>query len=299
MVNKKIMSNTRLLRSVLLAHLGQFLSDRTYIRLKWRNAMDYPLNLDNPKSFNEKLQWLKLNDRKPIYTQMVDKYGAKIYVSEQLGDQYIIPTLGVWNRVEDIEWDKLPNRFVLKCTHDSGGLVICQDKSKLDIEKAKRTINNSLKFDFYKAGREWPYKDVPRRIIAEKFMEDSEGQELSDYKIHCFNGEPKAILVCRDRFSATGLTEDFYDEKWNHMDVRRPNHPNAAVPMEKPEELELMLDLARKLSAGVPFLRVDFYIVNHHIYFGELTFYPATGMAPFVPEEWDWKFGSWINLEKS
>lgn len=284
--------------NILVAHSGHILSDKNYIRLKWAINMSYPLNLDAPKSFNEKLQWLKLNDRKPIYSQMVDKYGAKFYVSDRLGDKYIIPTLGVWNRVDDIEWHKLPDRFVLKCTHNSGGLVISKDKSKLDIEKAKRILNQSLKFDFYKAGREWPYKDVPRRIIAEEFMEDSEGQDLSDYKIHCFNGEPKAILVCRDRFSATGLTEDFYDEKWNHMDVRRPNHPNAAVPMEKPDELELMLDLARKLSAEVPFLRVDFYIVNHHIYFGELTFYPATGMTPFVPEEWDWKFGSWINIDK-
>ena len=253
----KYLSNPQLLKSVLLAHLGQFLSDKTYIKLKWKNAMSYPLNLNNPITFNEKLQWLKLNDRKKIYTQMVDKYNAKLYVSEKLGQQFIIPTLGVWNSVEEIDWSTLPNRFVLKCTHDSGGLVICKDKTKLDINKAKRILKQSLNFNFYKAGREWPYKDVPRRIIAEKFMEDSNNQELSDFKIHCFNGIPKAILVCRDRFSKTGLTEDFYDEEWNHLDIKRPDHPNSRTPIEKPLELAQMLEYAKKLSYGIPFLRAS------------------------------------------
>lgn len=292
----KYLSNLQLFRSVLLAHLGQFLPDEIYIKLKWKNAMGYPLNLDNPITFNEKLQWLKLNDRKSIYTQMVDKYGAKLYVSEKLGKQFIIPTLGVWDSVEEIDWDFLPNRFVLKCTHDSGGLIICKDKAKLNIKKARKVLKQSLAFDFYKAGREWPYKDVPRRIIAEEFMEDSDCQELSDFKIHCFNGEPKVILVCRDRFSKTGLTEDFYDSEWNHLNIRRPEHPNAVVSMEKPKELDQMLDFAKRLSNNIPFLRVDFYIVNHKIYFGELTFYPATGMVPFIPNKWDEMFGSWITL---
>lgn len=292
----KYLSNPRLLKSVLLAHLGQFLPDKTYIKLKWKNAMGYSLDFNNPITFNEKLQWLKLNDRKCIYTKMVDKYEAKFYVSKKLGEEIVIPTLGVWDTVEEINWDSLPNRFVLKCTHDSGGLIICKDKANLDIKKAQRKLKQSLSFDFYKAGREWPYKDVPRRIIAEEFMEDSNSQELSDFKIHCFNGEPKVVLVCRDRFSKTGLTEDFYDSEWKHLDIRRPEHPNAVVSMEKPEELDKMLDFAKKLSTGIPFLRVDFYIVNHRIYFGELTFYPATGMSPFIPNKWDEIFGSWITL---
>lgn len=295
---KQYFSNPKLLRSVLLAHFCQFLPDKFYLKLKWKNAMDYPLDLENPKTFNEKLQWLKLNDRKAIYTQMVDKYGAKQYVSERLGEQLVIPTLGVWDKVEDIDWNSLPDRFVLKCTHDSGGLVICKDKSKLNISKAQKIIRQSLNFDYYKAGREWPYKGVPRRIIAEEYMEESPGQELSDFKIHCFNGDPKIILVCRDRFSTTGLTEDFYDSEWNHLDIRRPEHPNASKQLEKPIELEQMLEFARVLSSDIPFLRVDFYIVNHKIYFGELTLYPSTGMAPFVPEKWDEIWGTWITLPK-
>ena len=294
----RYLNNPQLLRSVLLAHFGHFLSDKTYLKLKWKNVMDYHLNLDTTITFNEKLQWLKLNDRKPIYNQMVDKYEAKLYVAEKLGKQFIIPTLGVWNDIEEIDWDSLPERFVLKCTHDSGGLVICKDKAKLNIEKTKKILKQSFRFNFYMAGREWPYKDVPRRIIAEKYMEDSSNQELSDFKIHCFNGTPKVILVCRDRFSKTGLTEDFYDTQWNHLEIRRLEHPNTEVPIEKPEELDMMLDYAKKLSYGIPFLRVDFYIVNHKIYFGELTFYPATGMSPFIPHKWDEIFGSWIILPK-
>lgn len=272
-------------------------SDRIYLKLRWKFSMNYPLNLDNPKSFNEKLQWYKLYDRNPLYTIMVDKYLAKEYVAKIIGSQYIIPTIGVWDNANDIDFDKLPERFVLKCNHDSGtGMCICKDKSALDINSVRMELNKGLKEDYYSFNREWSYKNVKRRIIAEQYMEDGNSKELTDFKIHCFNGVPRAILVCRDRFSDTGLTEDFYDVNWNLMEVRRPSIPNSIKPMEKPFLLEEMLELAKMLSNGIPFLRVDFYIVNQCIYFGELTFYPASGFTSFEPEKWDYIFGSWITL---
>ena len=249
-----------------------------------------------PAAFNEKLQWLKLHDRRPEYTVMVDKYRVRDYISEKIGPQYLIPLLGVWSDPDEIDFDALPDKFVLKCNHNSGrGMCICRDKSTLDIKKAKANLRRGLRQDYYLTGREWPYRDVPRRIIAERFMKSDAGG-LTDYKVHCFNGEPRLILVCRDRFTATGLTEDFFSPTWEHLDLRRPTHPNSSAEIEKPAELAEMLSLARKLSEGVPFLRVDFYIVEHRLYFSELTFYPASGFEKFVPEEWDGILGSWLEL---
>lgn len=290
----KYLNNPVLLRSVLLAHFGQFLSDKQYILLKWKNCMDYKLDLDNPRTFNEKLQWLKLNDHNPLYTKLVDKYTVKDYVAKKIGASHVIPTLGAWDSVDDIECGSLPQQFVLKCNHDSGGLVICKDKSQFDVKKAIKVLSDSFSFDFYKAGREWPYKGVKRKVIAEKYLEN-EGGDLEDYKVHNFNGEPKFILLCRDRSKASGMTEDFYDTDWNHLDLKRPEHDNPGGH-KKPEELQRMMELSKILSEGIPFVRTDFYIVNHQIYFGEMTFYPATGMKPFEPEEWDYKFGEWLEL---
>lgn len=260
--------------------------------------MGYWPNLNEPATFSEKLQWIKLFDHNPLYTTMVDKYLVKEYVASKIGKEYIIPTLGVWDSPENICWDFLPNQFVLKVTHDSGGLVICKDKSDIDIQSIKSILQSSLERNYYLHSREWPYKDVKRRIIAENFMVDSESADLCDFKIHCFNGEPKFILVCRDRHSSNGLTEDFYDTGWNHMPIKRPKHPNAETPMQKPAELDKMFQLARVLSKDVPFVRTDFYIVNHRVYFGELTFFPASGMTPFIPEKWDKEIGSWLKLPK-
>ena len=226
---------------------------------------------------------------------MVDKYAAKEYVASKIGEKYIIPTLGVWNCSDDININLLPDRFVLKCTHDSGGVVLCDHKSNFDLDAAKRKIDNCLKRNYYWSGREWPYKNVPRRIIAEEFMKSDAGG-LSDYKVHCFNGEPKLILVCKDRFTSTGLTEDFFSSDWEHLDIRRPSHPNSKTEITKPDELSEMLTLARKLSEDIPFLRVDFYIIEHKVYFSELTFYPASGFERFVPEKWDETLGSWLEL---
>ena len=227
---------------------------------------------------------------------MVDKYKARDYIAEKIGERYLIPLIGVWDDPDEIDFDALPNRFVLKCNHNSGlGMCICKDKSVLNIKNVKKGLKRGLKQDYYLTGREWPYKNVPRKIIAEQFMKSDESG-LTDYKVHCFNGEPKLILVCKDRFSKTGLTEDFFSERWEHLDMRRPTHPNASNKTAEPEELSEMLTLARKLSENIPFLRVDFYIIEHKVYFSELTFYPASGFEKFVPEEWDAVLGSWLTL---
>ena len=270
--------------------------DETYLKIKYRSAFGEKLDLKNPETFNEKLQWLKLYDRKPIYSTMVDKYEVKKYVASIIGEEYIIPTLGVWNRFEDINFDDLPNQFVLKCTHDSGGVVICKDKSILDIDAARKKINKSLRTNYYLRSKEWPYKNVRPRIIAEQYMEDTLEQELSDYKIHSFNGVPKVILVCKDRFSDLGLTEDFFDQNWTHLEVCRKKHPNSSEEIKRPKELDKMLGLAETLSRDVPFLRSDFYTIDDKVYFGELTFFPASGFEGFKPEKFDKELGDWLVL---
>lgn len=270
--------------------------DKPYLTLMYLAKMKKVMNWKSPVTFNEKLQWLKLYDRRPEYTQMVDKYEAKKYVADRIGERYIIPTFGVWERFEDIDFDALPGQFVLKCTHDSGGLAICRDRNTFDIGEAKVKIENSLKNNFFYYGREWPYKNVKPRIIAEQYMEDVCSADLADYKIHCFNGIPKVILVCRDRYSGIGLTEDFYSDKWEHLDIKRPGTPNAAVVERKPEQLEEMLRVARVLSKNMPFVRADFYVNNNKVYFGELTLYPAAGVKSFEPDSWDKVFGDWLKL---
>ncbi len=447
--------NDKKYRTIILANKGFYnkMPDDEYLRMMFQLTMGKPLNLDNPQTFNEKLQWLKLYDRRPEYTMMVDKFKVRSYVADKIGEEYLIPLLGVWDNPDQIDFDKLPNQFVLKCNHDSGGLVICKDKSKLDISKAKKKLWKSLKHDYYLQNREWPYKDVPRKVIAEQYMEDTniselrdykffcfngvakcykidfdrfighkanyftpngelmklgeeicppdfskvlptpanlktmkelaaklsethpflradfydvegkvyfgeltfypasgfgkfiyEGNDellgswiklpentrggyyviykdmlcvlntavaksdsrkgttdkqhhgLDDYKIHSFNGEPKVILVCRNRFSESGLTEDFFDQEWTHLDVKREKHPNSSEVINRPKELDKMLELARILSKDMPFLRSDFYTISGRIYFGELTFFPASGFGKFIPESFDEKLGDWITL---
>ncbi len=279
------------------SRLSHCLPDKEYIKLiGWINGMKF--NLDNPKTFNEKLQWLKLYDRKPEYTRMVDKYEAKGYVAERIGKEYIIPTLGVWDKFDNIDFNSLPDQFVLKCTHDSGGLVICKDKSRLDIKAARKKINKHMKRKYFYIWREWPYKDVKPRIIAEKYMEDEKTAELRDYKFFCFNGEAKLLFIATDRQTAGEETKfDFFDMEYNHLPFTN-GHPNAAVPPEKPMCFDEMRSLAEKLSAGIPHLRVDFYEVNGRVYFGELTFSHWSGMVPFDPVDWDDKLGEWIDLSK-
>lgn len=281
----------------LLNKSARLFKDETFLKIKFRLEMGQKLDLNNPKTFNEKLQWLKLYNRKPEYTTMVDKYAVKYYVANIIGKEHIIPTLGVWNSVDEIDWSALPNQFVLKTTHGGGGggVVICKNKAMLDKEKAKKRLQKSLDGDIYLNYREWPYKDVPKRIIAEQFMSNN-GKDLEDYKIHCFNGEPKFILVCSNRYGAGAMVDDFYSPDWELMDVRRPGHPKSEKASKAPEQLEQMLELSRILSKNIPFLRTDFYVIDNKIYFGELTFFPASGMSKFEPQDWDYKFGNYINL---
>lgn len=286
----------RVLASMCARGVLGWLPDKQYLQLYYFGLFGKWIDFDNPKTFNEKLQWLKLYNRKKIYTTMVDKEAAKKHVSDIIGEKYIIPTIGVWQKFEDIDFSKLPNQFVLKTTHDSGGVCICRDKSSFDIEKARKKINASLKHDFYRVGREWPYKNVKHRIIAEEYIGSKSQNGIDDYKVHCFSGVPKVILVCKDRFSDLGMTEDFFTASWEHIDVKRPTHNNAAMEPQYIAEVDEMLKLASALSADIPFLRTDFYIVRNKIYFGELTFFPASGFEKFKPETFDFEMGGWLEL---
>lgn len=269
-------------------------SDETFIRWEYFFGMKELPNLKNPKTYNEKLQWMKLNDRKPLYTRMVDKYECKKYVEEVLGtDQNIIPTIGVWDKFEDIDFDKLPNQFVLKTTHDSGGVVIVKDKTKLDMAAARKKLTKSLNHDFFLEHREWPYKGVKPRIIAEQYMVDESGTELKDYKFFCFGGKAKMLFIATDRPTDTRF--DFFDINFNHLPFAQ-GHPQASKPIQKPEHFEEMIAVAEKLSKGLQQVRVDLYNINGKIYFGELTFFHFSGNVPFVPTEWDATIGSWWNI---
>lgn len=272
------------------------LDDEDFLKILYKKKFNKELNLNDPKSFNEKLQWLKLNDRNPKYTTMVDKYEAKKYVANIIGENYIIPTLGVYDDFDEINFDELPNQFVIKCTHDSGGLVICKDKSKFDIKYARKKIRKSLKRNYYYLGREWPYKNVKPRIIIEKYMEEKNYSQLNDYKLMCFNGKVEYSFVCSERDNKDeGLAVTFFDNNWNKMPFRR-HYRNSSKIISKPKNFELMITLAEKLSKNIPFVRVDFYEVNGNIYFGELTFYPGDGLEEFEPDCWDEKLGNLIDL---
>ena len=279
-----------------LNRLVYVLPDKWYLFFRFKNRVGYWPHLNHPRTFNEKLQWLKLNDRHAEYTQMVDKIDAKKYVASIIGDKYIIPTLGVWNSVDEIEWDKLPNQFVIKVSSDSGGIVVCKDKQTLDIEKAKEKLTNGWGKNYYVHNKEYPYRDLTPRIIAEEYKEDESGYELRDYKIFCFNGEPKILFVASDRQNAGEDTKfDFFDLNWNHLPFTN-GHPNSKEHIAKPKNFEEMLEIAKKLSVGIPQVRIDLYNCNGKIYFGEITFFHWSGMSAFDPVEWDYKWGKMIKL---
>lgn len=285
-------------RFLLCATYGFYngMDDKKYLGKIFKANLGYELLLENPQTFNEKLQWLKLYDRKPIYTTMVDKYAVKQYVADIIGEEYIIPTLGVWDRPEDIDWDSLPNQFVLKVTHDSGGLVICKDKSKLNKAATIKKINKSLKRDYYKLYREWPYKDVPRRVIAEKYMQDdSNAEELTDYKLMCFNGKVKCSFTGTNRHSQNDLCIAFYDSRWSRMPFER-KYQAYKSEMLKSQTYEQMVQFAEKLSEEIPFSRINFYELKGKPYFGEITFFPESEFEQFNPSEWDKTLGKWIQL---
>lgn len=269
--------------------------DREYLQRRFQAEFGKSLNLDSPQTFNEKLQWLKLYNRKPEYTMMVDKYKVREYIAQELGEEYLIPLLGVWDDPDEIDFDALPNQFVLKCNHNSGtGMCICKDKSKLNIEKVKKELRKGLKEDYYLKFREWPYKDVPRKIIAEKYMEDASG-ELRDYKFYCFNGVMKFVMINSDRNTDKPTRADYFDRDFNWLDFTW-GYSHAEVHPQKPEQFEKMVAIAERLSKGLPHIRVDLYDCNGKIYFGELTFFDGSGFDKIEPLEWDYKIGEMLKL---
>lgn len=279
-----------------IASVLRFLPDKVYLNFRFFKSFHRFINWKTPTTYNEKLQWLKIYCRRPEYITMVDKAEAKKYVAERIGEEYIIPTIGVWDSFDDIDFNLLPEKFVLKCTHDSGGLVVCKNKSELDIQDARNRLTKSLHTNYFWFGREWPYKMVKPRIIAEQYMEDMTDKELRDYKFFCFHGVPKVLFIATDRGNDQEDTKsDFFDMDFNHLDIRN-GHPNALVPPHKPLAFDKMKKLAAELSKDIPHLRVDFYEVNGKIYFGELTLSHWSGFMPFEPDEWDERFGSWIDL---
>lgn len=290
-----------LLRFGYLSKIGFYnkISDEKYLKKEFKLRMGYNLDLQNPQTFNEKLQWLKLNDRNPLYTKMVDKYEVKKYVASIIGEEYIIPTIGIYKKFDDIDFDKLPNQFVIKCTHDSGGIVICKDKNKLDIKKTKKKINAFLDRKYFYIHREWPYKNVKPRIIIEKYMEDKKCGELRDYKIYAFNGKCEYVMLCFDR-QKKDTKFFYYDRKWNLIKKFSNDGEKFGdkIQIKKPKNLDKMFNYASQLSRGIPFLRVDFYECNSKLYFGELTFYPSAGFDKNRTQECQQMLSQCLEMEE-
>ena len=277
-----------------IRYFFRWLPDELYIQLNYFAHFRKFADLKHPKTYNEKLNWLKLHDRNPLYTEIVDKYTAKSYVDKKIGGGYCIPTLGIYESFDEIDFGILPDQFVLKCTHDSEGIVIVKNKGSMDKEALRNKLSAALRKNFYWIGREWPYKNIKPRIIAEPFLVDSKSGELRDYKFFCFNGEPKAMFIASDR--ATDVRFDYYDLGFNHLNIRQ-KYKNATISIEKPEKYDEMIEISKSLSSGFPHVRVDLYEVNGKVYFGELTFYHFSGFMPFQPDKWDRVFGSWLNIE--
>lgn len=277
----------------LIQKIGLLFPDKLYLQLLFRCKMGCWVDFESPKTFSEKLQWLKLYNRNPLYTTLVDKYAVKKWVVEKIGDNHIIPTLGVWEKADDIDFDKLPNQFVLKTTNGGGGdVILCKDKSHLNKENAINHLNIGLKKNIYKTLREWPYKNVTPRIIAEQFITDG-NKSLIDYKVLCFDGDPKLIEVHEGRFNSH--TQDFYDTEWNHLSIIQGT-PSSGRIVEKPSFLEEMLNLSSLLAKNMPHVRVDWYFASNKLLFGEMTFFDASGFEAFEPREYEELVGSWITL---
>lgn len=276
-----------------------WMSDKTFSKNEFKIKMGQKLDLKNPKTFNQKLQWIKLNMHNPEFVDMVDKCEAKKFAAKVIGEDKIIPTLGVWNKFEEIDFAALPEQFVLKCTHDSGGLAICKDKAKFDKEKARRKIKTSLKNNFYWRYREWAYKNIKPRIIAEQYLEDGKTDDgLTDYKFFCFGGQPKLLYVSQGLRNHATASISFYDMDGNEMPFHRSDYKTMGKDFKMPENFDELKNVAEQLASAidVPFVRIDLYSVCGKIYFSEITFYPNAGLIPFEPVEWDTKLGEWIKL---
>ncbi len=279
-----------------IQNLLRFLPDRAYIQLQYYKHFGRLVNFNEPRTFNEKIQWLKLFDRQELYTTLVDKYKVKDYVKGKIGEEFIIPTLDVYNDPTEIDLAKLPEKFVLKWNHDSGSIIICTDKEKFDLNNAIKVLSkckDGSKGYWY--GREWPYKNIEKRLLVEQYLPSDENGDLIDYKLMCFNGKVRCIFTCTGRRSKEGLKVTFYDLNWNILPFTR-NHPAEKEPMPKPESLDKMIKAAEALSEELSFARIDFYEINKQPLFGEITLYPGSGLEPFQPKEWDKVLGDWIVL---
>lgn len=293
----KAIKNPNLVITHLCRHWPFYLvSDEFYLKRFFKAHQGYKLNLDNPKTYNEKLQWLKLHDRKDIYTILSDKYLVRNYVKEKIGEQYLLPLLGVWENTGEIDFNNLPEQFVLKCNHDSGSVAICKDKNSFCAKKELKKLSKAVKKNYYWKSREYNYYHIERKIIAEKYIADEGTEELTDYKLFCFNGKVCFTQIDTGRFS--NHIRNFYDENWKFINVSYgcKNDPNNIMPV--PECYEEMKRLAEILSEGMPHVRVDFYYTNGHIYFGELTFHHGGGVMMIEPKEYDFKWGNLIDIEQ-
>ena len=269
-------------------------NDEFYLRINYLLDRKRILHLKKPIRFNEKLQWLKLNIHKPERCNMVDKYECKKIIAKKIGEQYVIPTLGVWDDFDEIDFNKLPEKFVLKCTHDSYGLVICQNRDTFDLKRARKKIKKCLARNYFYRHREFEYKNLKPRIIAEEYMVDESGWQLKDYKVFCFNGEPKFIEVDYDRYLLHKL--NVYDLQWNYIDFYMTSHNDPNVHIPKPKKLDKMIEIAKELSKDDIFVRVDFYSIDDKIYIGELTYYPGGGCIDFHPDKYDIILGNYLKL---
>lgn len=283
------------------SNLGQevfkLLPDSLYLKIQYRKLMGKPLNLKNPKGFNEKLQWLKLHDRKPEYEVYVDKYAARDFVAHTIGEKYLVKLLGVWDTAESIDYNSLPNQFVIKGTHDSGSVVVCRDKASFDPYITTEKMKKSLKRNNYYYGRDWPYKNVKHRIIAEEYL-DNGPLGLIDYKFYCFNGQPKFLYISQGLEDHSTASITFFDLNKKRMPFQRPDYKQHEQDPDFPGNFDEMIDIARKLAVAVeaPFIRIDMYNIDGRIVFSEITFRPCSGYMKFVPEEWDIRVGDMLTI---
>lgn len=293
---KTMVRKPKMILIKILRLISPFLNDKVYLKLLFPLSVGYQLDLNNPSTYNQKLQWLKLYYRKPIMTKMVDKYEVKLVVSKLIGEEYVIKNYGIWDDFDEIDFDALPSQFVLKTTHDQGGVVIVKDKGSFNKKQAKTKLHKHLRFKHYNLSREWPYKNVKPRILAEEFMEDPNTKDLKDYKFFCFDGKVKALFIAAERQSGNEVKFDFFDREFNHLDIVQ-SHPKSNITYTKPDNFDEMVRLAERLSKGVPHVRVDLYTIGEKIYFGEFTFFHHGGLVGFTPHKWDYTFGSWIDID--
>lgn len=292
----KALKNPKLAINYLLNQkIFRLIPDKLYIKIKYRLCTGKKLDLNNPQGLNEKMQWLKLYDRNPLYTNLVDKYKVREYIKNAIGEEYLIPLLGVYDSYDEIDFNSLPKEFVLKPNHTSGDIYICHDKDQIDHRKLEKDIKRWLKRKYYWIHREWPYKNVKPRIVCEKYMVDHESGDMKDYKIECFNGKATGIYVCSQRESTEGLAIDYYDINWNlipgGVDFR-----SSGILLQRPKNFNKIIEISEELSKDIPYVRIDLYEINGQVYFGEITFFPGAGFVPFKPDSFDYLLGSWLEL---